>query len=488
MSCFGMIAHPSRQARAAVWALAMALLIPGLLKGQSASPPASATVRGYVRDAHGIAVPGATVALEREDAATIRASADANGSYVFSAVAPGSYILRANAPGYRATFSPVTVAEKQEKRIDLKLELAAKSSAPTPKVPEFFDEPRFTVSDVTDTTNLGGHGSDTIVRTRESLARETASLGKPSPGPSHASSPEATAPKATPEELRAAAERIRAAIAHEDNAELHHVLAGIDERLDQPLDAANEYQRAAKMDPSEPNLFDWGSELLLHRAPEPAIEVFAEGNRLFPRSVRMLVGLGVAWYARGSYDEAARRLSEASDLNPAESAPYLFLGKIQGVESAPSPAIVEKLERFAQLQPDSALANYYYAVALWKQRKGPEDASGVAQVQSLLEKSIRLDPKLGVAYLQLGILHAERNDRAKATSLYQEAIEVSPRLQDAHYRLAQAYRRSGEQAKADAELQLYKELAKAAAEDVERERHDVKQFVYTLRNENPTPP
>jgi tetratricopeptide (TPR) repeat protein len=489
MSCFGMIAHPSRQARAAVWALSIALVIPGLIKGQSASRPASGTLRGYVRDAHGIAVPGATVALEREDGAKIRISADANGSYVFSAVAQGSYILRANAPGYReATFSSITLAEKQEKQIDLKLELAAKSSASTAKIPEFFDEPRFTVSDVTDTTNLGGHGSDTIVRTRESLARETASLGKPSPGVSPASSPEATAPKASADELRAAAERVRAAIAHEDNAELHHVLAGIEERLGQPLDAAHEYQRAAEMDPSESNLFDWGSELLLHRAPEPAIEVFAEGNRLFPRSVRMLVGLGVAWYARGSYDEATRRLCEASDLSPAESAPYLFLGKIQGVESAPSPAIAEKLQRFARLQPENALANYYYAIALWKQRKGPEDSSGLTQVQSLLEKSIRLDPTLGVAYLQLGILKDERGNLPKAISSYQQAIEVSPRLQDAHYRLAQAYRRSGEQAKADAELQLYKELAKAAAEDVERERHVVKQFVYTLRNENPTTP
>ena len=29
--------------------------------------------------------------------------------------------------------------------------------------------------------------------------------------------------------------------------------------------AANEYETAAHMDPSESNLFDWGSELLIHR-------------------------------------------------------------------------------------------------------------------------------------------------------------------------------------------------------------------------------
>ena len=84
-----------------------------------------------------------------------------------------------------------------------------------------------------------------------------------------------------------------------------------------PLQTVREYQRAAETNPSESNFFNWGAELLLHRAIEPAIEVFTRGNRLFPQSSRMLVGLGVAWYASGSNEHAAQRLCEASDLNPA---------------------------------------------------------------------------------------------------------------------------------------------------------------------------
>src|SRR5207244_9734095 len=129
-------------------------------------------------------------------------------------------------------------------------------------------------------------------------------------------------------------------------------------------------------------LFDWGAELLLHRAAEPAIEVFAKGNRLFPRSVRMLIGLGAAWYARGSYDQAARSLCEASDLNPNDPTPYQFLGRMQGVETTQSGEMVEKLARFVQLQPENALANYYYALSLWKRRKDPADGERAAQVES----------------------------------------------------------------------------------------------------------
>jgi tetratricopeptide (TPR) repeat protein len=267
------------------------------------------------------------------------------------------------------------------------------------------------------------------------------------------------------------------------------LLADIDERTGTPLEAVREYQRAAELDPSEPNLFDWGTELLLHRAPEPAIEVFSEGNRLFPRSVRLLVSLGVAWYAHGSYQEAARRLCEAGDLSPADSVPYLFLGKIQSAEAAPSDAVAQKLAQFARLHPENAMANYYYALSLLKRRKAPDDNSALPQVQSLLENAIRLDHKLGVAYLQLGILHAERNDLSGAISAYLQAIEASPRLEEAHYRLAQAYRLTGEKSKAHAELQLYNDIAKASAGEMDRERHDIKQFVYTLRNEPAaTPP
>ena len=44
--------------------------------------------------------------------------------------------------------------------------------------PQFYDEPQFTVAGVADATNLGGHGSDTVVRTKESLAKDTVSLSK----------------------------------------------------------------------------------------------------------------------------------------------------------------------------------------------------------------------------------------------------------------------------------------------------------------------
>ncbi len=557
-----MIARASIHLRAASCVLLISLFVPALLRGQPQAPVGSAIVRGSVRDAHGLPLPSAIVSLRREDGThALTGRTDSDGSYVFSAVLPGSYTLCAEMAGYSVTtLSSVALAEKQEKRIDLKLEAAGVSASPMPSTaaPQFFDEPQFTVAGVTDTTSLGGHGSDTVVRTRNALSKDTAALGKAPLGNtstgevSHVGSPSVSSAAATEKTLREAAERepgsfdanhrlgmlllgdgkarealpyleqaselnsgdyanayelalarcvlgdyerartsAQDLLAHQDRAELHHLLADIEEKTGKPLEAVREYRRAAELDPSEPNLFDWGIELLLHHAPEPAIEVFNKGNRLFPRSVRMLVSLGVAWYVHGSYEEAARRLCEAADLSPADAVPYLFLGKIQSAEATPSDAVVEKLAQFARLHPENAMANYDYALSLWKRRKAPEDNSALPQVQSLLENAVRLDPKLGVAYLQLGILHAERNDLSGAISAYRQAIAASPRLEEAHYRLAQTYRLTGEKSKAQAELQLYNEIAKASAGETDRERHDIKQFVYTLRNDPapmPTPP
>jgi tetratricopeptide (TPR) repeat protein len=419
----------------------------------------------------------------------------------------------------------VNLAQKETKKIDLALVFprasepgnpgTSKTEKP-PQPPEFFDEPQFTVAGVTQAANSGGHGSDSVLRTTEALAKATVSLNKEPPGSSGAATSAATesflrdAVTRHPDnfeanrqlgELLVDAGKPAFALPYLERAsrlkpadpEAHHLLGDVEEKLGNPLEAVREYQRAAELNPSEPHLFDWGTELLTHRALEPATEVFTKGKRLFPKSVRMLVALGVAWYARGSYDQAAKCLVKASDLAPDNPTPYLFLGKMQSVESTPSEESVERLGRFMQLQPENALANYYYAVSLWKQSTSSMDSERSARVESLLQKAVHLDPKFGAAYLQLGILYSQRADFSRAISAYQKAIEVSPEesssevdetLEVAHYRLAQAYLRTGNKTRAQEELQLHDRLAKKTKEKTERERREIRQFVISLQNED----
>lgn len=539
------VSHQLRFSRAIGGSLAALVLFAVLPVGSlSQETGKAASLRGAVRTSQGKPVAGATVRLQSSDSSPAQAThSDLQGNYSFTAVASGVYVLRAERSGYSDTEVPsVFFGPKEAKNIDLVL-LPAKSEAtrPATQAPEFFDKPQFAVAGVTDTTNLGGHGSDTIVRTRDTLAKETVSLNKVSASSSLAAASERE------KSLRASAERdprsfdanhllgkaldedgkareailyldrarelrpsdyensydlalanahagnyerardhAQALIAHHDTAELHHLLGDVQEKLGNSLDAVREYQRTAEIDPREPYLFDWGAELLLHHAADPAVEIFTKGNRLFPRSERILIGLGAAWFARGSYDHAVQRICEASDLNPNDSIPYLFLGKMQRAEPAPSEESVEKLRRFVAQQPENAAANYYYAVGLWKLRKGPQDAVRTTQVETLLRNAIRLEQKFAAAYLQLGILDSEQRDFPHAISEYQQAIQADPQIEEAHYRLAQAYRQTGEAAKADAELKVYDQVARESAQQAERERHEIRQFVYTLRDQPST--
>src|SRR5215468_10488329 len=49
-------------------------------------------------------------------------------------------------------------------------------SKPAQQAPEFYDEPKFRVSDVTDPTNLGGHASNATAAARQSLAKDVESI------------------------------------------------------------------------------------------------------------------------------------------------------------------------------------------------------------------------------------------------------------------------------------------------------------------------
>ena len=519
----------------------MAALAPDQAQSQEPAGAASSqgTVQGYVRDSSSKPVVNATVVLQLATPTETPATpaqithTDSEGAYRFAALRAGAYTLRAGMSGDgEAIVGPVNLAQQQTLKIDLALVPmkasepqsapagTAAAGKPSPQAPEFFDEPQFTVAGVTQATNSGGHGSDIVLRTTEALARATVSLSKESAGSSRAATSAATesslrdAVAREPENFEAnrrlgefladnekAAEAVpflkRASRLNPGDPESHHLLGEVDEKLGNPLEAVREYQRAAELDPSEPNLFDWGTELLTHRALEPATEVFAKGNRLFPNSVRMLVALGVAWYARGSYDRAAQCLASASDLAPGNPTPYLFLGRMQSVETTSSPGSLERLERFAELQPDNALANYYYAIGLWKQSTGSVDTERSGRVESLLLKAVHLDPKLGAAYLQLGILYSQREDFSRAISAYQKAIEVSPEevgpqldetLEESHYRLAQAYLRTGDKARAQEQLQVHAQLAKKTKDDTERERRGIQQFVISLRDKNSASP
>ena len=491
------------------------------------------TVRGQVVQSDGSAATQATVTLTTAGGQTREIVTDQNGDFVFALDPAGSYVLRATAPGFETSTlavdknAPTGPSRLQLRRTTAKAAVPAQATAPSM---DFADEPSFTVAGVTDWTAVGGHGSDATLRASEDLVRDTivrsnaagpvaldeaqekrlrgAIVAEPRsytanrdlglfyvqagraaqavPFLQLASALHGHAPQdeyalalacSAVGDLTQARQHVDLALARQDVAEFHRLAGELDERAGNALAAVQQLQRAASMDASEQNYFAWGSELLLHRAIWQAAEVFADGARLFPASTRMRTGWGSALFAGARYAEAAQRLCEASDLDPANRTAYFLLGKAALASPEPLPCASSTLDRFVRMQPQDADANFYAAMLMLR-----EGAAAIqARATSMLHTTVRTDPKYAEAWLQLGILEAAGHHTPEAIALYRRAIAADPELAEAHYRLGVALDRNGKQDEGARELQVHEQLVEAQAEAVEQQRRHVKQLLVTFK-------
>jgi len=499
--------------------------------------PASVTIQGKVTNQGGSPPGNATIRLEHAGSSRGTTTTTADGSFTFRGLAAGDYTLVAEDSGRRS--APVTIHAQFETQTVV---LVIGDSAHSASAMEFADNPNFTVAAVTDWTAAGGHGSDAVLRTSEALNRETLNLKSAEPHSGEvpadwkqsesallaavAAAPGAFEPnhrlgefylraeefdqavpllqnawKADPNnveneydlalalngngQIPEARDHVQKLNAIRENGDVHRLAGQIEEKLGDPLAAVHEFERAVRADPSEQNYFEWGSELLLHRAVWQAKDVFSAGVKAWPKSERLLTALGAALFAGALYDEAAERLCEASDLNPADPEPYKFMGKIEISAPNPLPCVEQKLAGYATRQPADPLANYFYAMALWKQGGPSPDPPTFARVQGLLNNAVKADPKCSDAYLQLGVLEATRRDYPKAIEFYTRAIDANPQLSEAHYRLGIAYDRVGEKEKAEEQLRLHAEIEKQQAAAVDKQRREVKQFLVVVDGKKP---
>ena len=517
------------------------LLLPGSINGQEVPQQSSEyALAGTIRDSLGSPIPGVSVRIEKSNLP--ETTTDAKGEFLLSAPSEGSFALRMEKSGFREVIQSVTILRKEHARLEIVL--IRSDSQPSgdklSRAAQFSDSPNFTIAGVTDWSGAGGHGSDVTLRTSEAFARETHGLGietsreiasSPVPGESESNlraalgrSPESFAanrrlgefyfrsqrydqaipplrsayllqPQDLPNgydlavaykntgALAQARDQLRTMLADTDRADLHRLLGDVEEHMNDSLAAVHEYQRATQLEASEQNYFAWASELLLHRAIQPAVEVFTKGAHAYPSSERMLAGLGAALYASGLYAQAAQQLCAASDLKPVDPTPYIFLGKMTQVSPQALPCSEERLARFSRDQPENALANYYYAVALQKEAGDSDKPTAAGLVETLLKKSIAIDPKFPEAYLRLGIVYADRGELGKAVAAYRNAIAADPNLAEAHFRLGQAYKKAGEPLKASREFQAHQRIQQSEALAVEQQRRELQQFVVVFKDQ-----
>lgn len=263
-------------------------------------------------------------------------------------------------------------------------------------------------------------------------------------------------------------------IQQSETAELDGLLAEADEKSGDYQGALEAYYRAAKLQPSADNIFDLASFLLQHPSYEGfvdrALVFFRYGVEKYPRSAKLTVGLGVALYEQGRYDDAIQTLCAAVDLNPSDPKPFEFLIKASKASPAHLPEIRRRLEKFVSLYPDNGPANYYYALSLWYSSE-EVPRTDAAKIERLLQKAISAKPDYYEAHFQLGVLYQSELRYQDAITEFRRTVSLRPDFDSAHYCLALMYNRTHQKQLADEQFAIVKESMKQ--QDSEAEEHSV---------------
>jgi tetratricopeptide (TPR) repeat protein len=176
-----------------------------------------------------------------------------------------------------------------------------------------------------------------------------------------------------------------------------------------------------------------------------------------------------------------KALVAAADLNPSDPRAYVFLSKAYNSSPLQADEVIQRFRRYAELQPGSAMAQFYYAISLWKGRRAGDGGTELSKVEDLLKKAIALDDSLAEVHVQLGDLYADQHKYEESIPQYVRALDLNQNLADAHYRLGTDYVHTGKKENAQKEFDLYQKLRAEHLAEVDKERADVQQFVYSAK-------
>jgi len=274
----------------------------------------------------------------------------------------------------------------------------------------------------------------------------------------------------------------RDALSHMPGVELsasaQSLYGDIDEKLGRYKQAAQHDLSAARIEPSEGNIYVLGIELLRHWTFGPAIKEFAAGLTKYPESQRMRVGLGVAYYGDAEYSKAIPVFSDLLNVDPDNALYAEMLGRTCTVLTQGMDPRCSALITFAQKHPQNAMLNTYAAISILHR---PQDPQELKIAQGLLLNAVHADPKLPEAHYELGVLLQEMNEWKQSIAPLETAVRLKPTDAAAHYRLSRAYSHVGRQQDAKREAVLNQKYSQQVQKNLDARMQTITTFLVKMQ-------
>jgi tetratricopeptide (TPR) repeat protein len=264
----------------------------------------------------------------------------------------------------------------------------------------------------------------------------------------------------------------------DSSAEAQSLYGDVDEQLGHYEDAGRHYAAAVRLNPTEANLYVLGIEFLRHWTFDPAAKEFEAGVRVFPQSQRMRLGLGVALYGAGKYDEAIPVFADLLSENPANTMYAELLGRTCTVLTEGEQPKCAALTAYAEQHPNDAVLATYAATSILHQ---PADSGQLDIARHLLETAIHANPSLPEAHYGMGLLLQTESEWPQSIPELQAAIRLRPDYASAHYRLAMALSHTGQHDQARAEIALQQKYNREEQAGVDARLKQVTTFLVNMQ-------
>jgi len=172
-----------------------------------------------------------------------------------------------------------------------------------------------------------------------------------------------------------------------------------------------------------------------------AVEQFRAAVKADPKLPDVHFGLGYLLWAQLKFDEAAKELEAELSNNPDHAQALTYLADCHIQLNNPEPAM------------------------------------------TLLKKAVKLDPKIELAHVDLGVLYANAGKNDDALLELKTAEKLDPDDQNVHWRLGRFYKSVGKKSEAEVEFQKTRTLQKAADKSIFDKLHSAQE-----KHESANPP